>query len=191
MKLARVNTCLLVAIILVCGYIILMPIVPMVSFWIAGRGGTRLQTLTARLHIPAARVSSVPADNRLIVPSMLLDTPINEGTSAATLRNGTWRRPLTSTPDKGGNTVIVAHRFTYADPRGTFYYLNKVAVGDEIGIFWHRKRYVYKVANVATVPANQVSVEAATQAAQLTLYTCTPLWLPKDRLVVTAKLEKS
>lgn len=190
MKLARVNTCLLVAIVLVCGYIIIMPFVPLVAFWITERGGQRFDQLSSRLHIPAARQSAIPSDNRLVIPTLLLDAPINEGATATALRSGTWRRPLTSTPDRGGNTVIAAHRFTYTNPRGPFYYLNKMAVGDEIGVFWHGKRYLYAVASVATVPANQVSVEAATSDARLTLYTCTPLWLPKDRLVVTAKLEK-
>jgi len=190
MKLARVNTCLLIAILLVCGYIIVMPIVPMASFWFLSHSGARVSALSNRLHIPAAQQTAIPADNRLIIPSMLLDAPIHEGASSVALRSGTWRRPVGSTPDRGGNTIIVAHRFTYTDPRGPFYYLNKVNVGDKIGVFWQGKRYIYTVASVATVHADQTSIEDATTDARLTLYTCTPLWLPKDRLVVTAELEK-
>jgi LPXTG-site transpeptidase (sortase) family protein len=188
MKLAHINTALLVLILVVCSYILLMPFVPMVSFWFESRGG-RLAALSSSLSIPVAKQTAIPEDNRLVVPSMLLNAPINEGNDISALRKDTWRRPNTSTPDKGGNTVIVAHRFTYTDPRGPFYYLDKVHVNDEIGIFWKSKRYVYKVTEVRTVHADQTNIENNTPDAQLTLYSCTPLWYPKDRLVVTAKLE--
>jgi len=132
-----------------------------------------------------------PADmqNRLIIPAMLLDQPINEGKDMSALKNGPWRLPQTSTPSKGSNTVIVGHRFTYSNPHGAFYHLDKVRAGDEIGIYWQNKKYLYRVAKSEVVPANRISVEAPTGKAQLTLYTCAPLWWPKDRLVVTAVLE--
>jgi len=190
MKLAHVNTALLALILLVCGYILIMPLVPMASFWLESRTG-RLDSLQNSLHLPTAQKQHIhPTDNRLVVPSMLLDAKIIEGKDISALRSGAWRRPNTSTPDVGGNTVIVAHRFTYTDPQGTFYYLNKVHPGDEIGVFWKGKRYLYKVSHVDVVPANQTAVEDNTPDARLTLYTCTPLWYPKDRLVVVATLER-
>jgi len=108
-----------------------------------------------------------------------------------TLNSGVVRLPTGSTPDKGGNTVIVGHRFSYTAPRGIFYFLNKVHVNDEIGLVWNDKTYAYKVASVQQVPPTEISVEAPTVDARLTLYTCTPLWLPKERLVIIAELEKS
>jgi LPXTG-site transpeptidase (sortase) family protein len=189
LKLRHVNNLLFTAIIVVLGYVIAAPLMPVVSYWIDARTGTTLQKLSDQVTLPAGQVENAPGDDRLVVPSMLLDQPINEGKDLSALRTGTWRRPNGSTPDKGGNTVIVGHRFTYTNPRGSFYFLNKVAVGDEIGVFWHGKRYVYKVSNVKTVAATDTSVEDPSSRPELTLYTCTPLWLPKDRLVVTADLE--
>ncbi len=188
MKLAHVNTALLIAILVVCTYIVALPFVPMVTFWVASKSNQATQ-LAAQLHPPKASVVAVPKDNRLIIPSMLLDTPIVEGKTIAALHSGAWRRPNTSTPDKGGNTVIAAHRFTYTNPHGVFYYLNKIYLGDEVGVFWNGKRYLYKVTSVSQVPPTQTAIEDNTDTAQLTLYTCTPLWLPKDRLVVVAILE--
>lgn len=107
------------------------------------------------------------------------------------LDKGIWRYPKGSTPDKGGNTVLIGHRFTYTNPRGVFYYLNKVAIGDEIGVFWNSKEYLYKVTTITVVDPHNTSIEDATSDARLTLFTCTPLWLPKDRLVVVAELETS
>jgi sortase (surface protein transpeptidase) len=37
------------------------------------------------------------------------------------------------------------------------------------------------------VPPDQTQIEAPTTDARLTIFTCTPLWLPKDRLVVVAE----
>jgi LPXTG-site transpeptidase (sortase) family protein len=191
MKLARVNTLLLIAILGINAYIIGAPLLPMLSFWTGTHLNHQAGKLTNRLHsLSAGTVSAAPSDNRLVIPGMLLDTGIHEGRDMTALRNGPWHRPNSSTPDKGGNTVIAAHRFTYTEPKGSFYYLDKVNVGDEIGVFWQGRRYLYKVTETKTVPATAVGIESPTKDARLTLYTCTPLWMPKDRLVITAEQEK-
>lgn len=190
MVLKRVNTALLIGILLIVAYIVIAPVTPLAVFWIEEHSGARLQKLTREVKLPAAKINDAPGDDRLVIPAMLLSVPINEGKDLSALRTGPWRRPNGSTPDKGGNTVIAGHRFTYANPRGIFYFLNKLKPGDEAAVFWHGKRYVYKVSDVKTVPPTDEAIEAPTSDARLTLYTCTPLWLPKDRLVVTAELEQ-
>jgi sortase A len=187
-KLRHVNNALFAAIIVVLTYVVVAPAVPVVSFWFQRHATSRLQQLAGQLDVPAARVVA-PRDDRLVIPAMLLSTPINEGQDMSALRTGPWRRPGSSTPERGGNTVIVGHRFTYTNPRGAFYYLDKLRPGDEIGVFWHGKRYLYRVSNVAVKPPTATEIESPTADDRLTLYTCTPLWLPKDRLVVTAELE--
>jgi sortase A len=102
------------------------------------------------------------------------------------LRLGVWHLPYTSTPDKGGNTVLVGHRFTYAGP-AVFYHLDKVQVGDDVTMQWQNKTYTYTVTEVKVVPPTETSVEANTKDPQLTIYTCTPLWTAKNRLVIVAK----
>ncbi|HKU19142.1 MAG TPA: class E sortase [Candidatus Saccharimonadales bacterium] len=190
MKLSRINTVLCIATVLICAYIMIAPLAPLMAFWIATHTGSRMRSLNQELTLPINRVPASPSDNRLVIPAMLLDTPINEGRDLSALRTGPWRRPNGSTPAAGGNTVIAGHRFTYTNPRGTFYFLNKLQPGDRIGIFWRGKRYLYRVTASETVPPTAGNIEAPTKDAQLTLYTCTPLWLPKNRLVVIAKLEQ-
>lgn len=191
MKLARINTILLVAIIVVNGYIIALPLIPKALFWLQARDTHKVQALQNKVRpTRPATAEQKPTENRLIIPSMLLDEPINEGKTAVTLRQGLWRRPATSTPDKSGNTVIAGHRLTYSNPRGTLYNLDKVKTGDDIGVWWNGKQYLYKVIDTRIVGATETSVEAPTDKPQLTVYTCTPLWLPKNRLIVTASLEK-
>jgi LPXTG-site transpeptidase (sortase) family protein len=194
-KLARINTALLCAIILINGFIIVMPFVPALHFWWQSRSDTR-QKLTEVLHAPAAQKpaehpqpENIPDGNRLVIPAMMLDSPFFEGASAQVLNQGPWLRPHTSTPENGGNTVIAAHRFTYTDPEGDFYHLDRLKIGDEIGVFKDKRRYLYTVTSTKVVKASALEVEAPSDTPQLTLYTCTPLWLPKDRLVVIATLQ--
>ena len=188
-KLARWNTALLIAILAINLYVIALPVLPRISFWWNSRGGEISERLEASISFSGQGQTppeNPPHENRLVVPSMLLDEPIFEDRSPAALRKGIWRRPRTGTPVNGGNTVLVAHRLTYSNPQGTFYNLDKVKAGDTIGLWWDGVLYRYTVKEVLVVPANRVDIEAQSAEPRLTLYTCTPLWLPKDRLVVIA-----
>ena len=189
-RLSRLNSLLLAMIVLVNLYIIAAPLIPAVIFWFENHTTQRQAQLNHKLHSNnAGSTPAIPADNRLVVPAMLLDDPIFEGPTVATANKGVWHRPNSSSPDQGGNTVLVGHRFTYTTPRGIFYYLDKLEVGNEIGVFWNHHKYLYKVSTTEVVQPDSIDVEANTTGSQLTLYTCTPLWWPKNRLVVIAQLE--
>ncbi len=191
--LRRTNNFLLVLVICTNLYVLAVPFIPQLLFTINSQGDQRKQ-LEQKLSTPAGSSSTPPAadtpqGNRVIIPSMLLDQPIVEGRNMyRALDKGVWRWPDGSTPDKGGNTVILAHRFTYTQPKGVFYFLDKVKTGDNVGMVWNGKTYVYKVTGTRVVKPNQTEILAPTKRPTLTMYTCTPLWLPKDRLVVTAEL---
>ena len=192
MKTRLVHNVLLIAIVLINGYIILLPVAPSILFWLDKQDGSEVARLEKRIApTPADTKASVPADDRLIVPGMMLDEPIHMGPTARTLRQGLWLRPQGSTPDKGSNTVIVGHRFTYTNPRGQFYHLDKVKMGDTIGVAWKGVMYTYTVHTIKVVSADTIAVEAPTDKPTLTLYTCTPLWLPTERLVIVAEGEAS
>lgn len=200
MKLSKINNLLLVLIVVINGYVAVAPVLPAIIFrWQSHEG--KQQQLNREIHpVGATKNTPNPAPvaaaqpNHVVIPSMLLDQPILEGPVAQTykiLDKGIWRWPRGSTPDKGGNTVLIGHRFTYTNPRGVFYYLNKVSIGDEIGVFWNSKEYLYKVVTINVVPPTDTAIEDASAQAELTVFTCTPLLLPKDRLVVVADLEQN
>jgi LPXTG-site transpeptidase (sortase) family protein len=184
-KLSRLNTYLLVGIIVVNGITIGLPFVPAILFRVQSHGTKRQQLMHEVMSVDVAPQAS----NSLIMPTALFDEPVFDGPDARTLRQGVWHRPASSTPDKGGNTVFAGHRFTYTDPQGSFYHLDKVNIGDRIGVIWNKLIYRYTVTEVRVVGPNETSIEAPTTDARLTVYTCTPLTLPKDRLVVIAKPE--
>lgn len=187
----KANDILLVLIIALNLYVIVTPYVPALSYHWQNRNDHKRQALIRIVKAPAP-VPAKPQPNHIVIPAMLLDAPIYEGSVTdqfKTLDKGIWRWPGGSTPDKGGNTVLLAHRFTYTNPRGTFYYLNKLTVGQEFAVFYNNRKLTYQVSSVSEVPPTDVDIQAPSDKPELTLYTCTPLWLPHDRLVVVADLE--
>jgi sortase A len=192
----RANFVLLALIILVNSYIIATPFLPSLLYW-AHHRDTAKSTPTVAAAIEQTKKTSSPnvfqadaAHDGIIIPRIDLNTPLVEGpmsNSFNLLNQGAWRLPLASSPDKGGNTVIAGHRFSYTGPRGIFYFLDKLQVGDQIGLWYHGQLYTYVVESSATHPATDVYVQQPTSGTRLTLYTCTPLWNPTNRLVVVAK----
>lgn len=190
----RINILLVVAIIVVNAYTILLPLLPKLGYAKkvqAAKVNSGLPYTTAQdtSATPEAKRKPIPDDQRLVIPKIALDEHIFTGTNPLLVHKGVWARPNTSTPDKGGNTVMVGHRFTYSGA-SVFYNLDKVEIGDKISVYWNKIEYIYNVSAKKVVPPTQVSIEAPTKNDQLTLYTCTPLWSAKDRLVIIANLEK-
>lgn len=182
----RVNQVLLLFIILCCSYVLILPIIPAINGW-------QRRVITKPIKIDISSDTGMKAinrdTNRLIIPALQLEKPILEGQSESTVHQGIWRRPQTSTPDKGSNTVLVGHRFTY-DGASVFYDLDKVKPGNEIFMTFNGVIYRYIVDQILIVSPNASEIEAHTTSDRLTLYTCTPLWSTKQRLVVQASLKE-
>lgn len=186
MRLKHINTLLLILIILVNTYTGILPFVPQLAY----AADTRLSERRQRLERTVSQSNISERPNSLIVPAMLLDQPILEGRDTyRKLDQGILRWPASSTPDKGGNTVLLGHRFTYGNPSGVFYHLDKLREGDKIAVVWENKTYRYRVDQTKVVPPSDTSILSDTSASRLTMYTCAPLLWPKERLVVTASLE--
>lgn len=185
LTLKRFNDGLSLVILLLAVYIFFLPFIPQLAWW-----AQHSLPIVSKPVATAVAVHKLPTpqDDRLVIPAMDLNVSIIEGqTEAALNKGGVWRRPNASTPDKGGNTVLAGHRFSYSAPRGPFYFLDKVKPGDQIIVYWHGKAYIYAAKTSAEVPPSDGAVEAPTADDRLTLYTCTPLWSLKDRLVVVAE----
>ena len=176
---------------LVVNYLLLIIIVAVNCYILWGLFGPRLslEVQKATQNPPvlpqSSSVQSPPAVNRLIIPSIYVDTKINEGAGEEAEVDGVWRRPGTGTPSLGSNTAIAGHRFTYQGA-STFYNLDQVKVGDEIGVWYDQKFYAYSVSEIRIVDPNDKTVESESDQSKLTLYTCTPLWTTNQRLVVIA-----
>jgi sortase A len=179
----------------ICIFLVLMPVIPEIIYYFKQVTGTfELETVEIRDETGLKggdenESEQLPEGNTLIIPAIGLRAPVVEGSDETALSRGAWRRPNTSTPDEGGNTVITGHRFEYLPPNNlTFYHLDKVEEGDKIQVYWEDELYEYEVESIFVVDPSAVEVEDDTEESQLTLYTCTPLWTAKNRLVIVADL---
>lgn len=126
------------------------------------------------------------------IPKIGVDAEILSGTEESILEKGIWHLISSATPDqKGGNVVILGHRWKYKppDPR-TFYLLDKLEINDEILLNYNKHLYRYKVIEQKIVDHGDVGVIRQTGKDEITLITCTPIYTTLKRLVVVAKLTK-
>lgn len=179
------NNCLSILVAGLAVYIIALPFLPGVGWWVRHDSPITVIVRPKPNPAPPPPAEQVIAGDMLFIPSLELEQTIYGGGKGA-LSKGVWHVPHTSTPGKGSNTVLVGHRFTYKNPNGVFYHLDKVKTGDPITVHWEGKAYAYAVKEIKVVPAAEVAIENATAEPQLTIYTCTPLWSVSHRLVVIA-----
>lgn len=173
-------------------YILTTPLLPELELILKNRFNPNLGFVyrSALAHANGINESDLkppPAGNYLVIPKIGIEGAINEGTSIATLDFGIWRKPESSTPDKGGNTVLVAHRFLNGNTTNSFYHLPKLERGDRFVVYWNEFEYTYEVYEKREVLPTQTEIEKDTADAVITLYTCTPLWTSEKRLVIRAK----
>lgn len=132
--------------------------------------------------------------DRIQIAKLGIEVPFFGGTDVKLLEKGAWHRfPERGDPVKGGNFILSAHRFHLGlTPQGTrtrspFYNLNKLAPGDDIKVFFQGQTYTYQVTRRYKIKPNQVSIEAPSTEAKMTLYSCTMAGPQDGREVIEAK----
>ena len=189
MRLRTFNNLLSIVVIALGLYISISPFIPQIAYFARDKSPEASAPYAGVLadSVGASDVTTAPKENRIVIPSIQLNEPIVESNTINAIKDGgTWRRPRSSDPTRGGNTVIVGHRF-YGSNVSTFYHLDKVLPGQKLAVYWQGVEHVYEVVETKVVEANQVEIESSTTDERLTLYTCTPIWTAKQRLVVIAK----
>lgn len=184
----QINHILTVVVAAAALYIAVVPYIPKIVWQFKDKTAAApyAGVLRGNVDTPA---KEFPKDNRIVIPSALVDQPIVEGSGLWLIdEGGTWRKNLhVASPKEDGNTVIVGHRFTYKNPEGAFYNLDRVKLGDKLAVYWEGEELLYEVKEIKTVPETAIEVEYNTLDRTLTLYTCTPLVSAENRLVVIAK----
>lgn len=125
---------------------------------------------------------SLPLENKIVIPSVGIDTKINEAPAdnyEEALKVGVWRVPDFGTPyERNLPVILAAHRYGYLKwsvpyrLKNSFYSLPKVKVGDTIQIIWRQRKYIYEVY------AEGKGEEISDYSADLILYTCESLTSP-------------
>jgi sortase A len=181
------NHGLSVVVISLCLYVIAAPFLPQLAWWAHHNAPSPIKSLVGNNSVVVKDTDPIPDSDQLIIPSIDMKEEIHIG-GLWLLNKGVLFRDHTSVPSEKKNTVLVGHRFMYNTQAAVFYHLDKIKVGDEITVYWDKVRYTYRVSGIAIVDPSQVSIEDPTATPTLTLYTCTPLWTSKQRLVVSADL---
>lgn len=140
--------------------------------------------------LPVVENKPIPKENRFVIPSINIDMAIHEGATEKTLdRGGIWHIPNTSDPARGGNFVVSGHRWQYLPPsNSTLYLLDKVKDGEPVIVYWQGVEYDYKIVGREIVDPNRVDILNNTPEPRLTIFTCTPLFSTKQRLVLYGEL---
>jgi len=145
--------------------------------------------------------TAVSGDNRLIIPKLNVDVPVNFGISNDTdtinmaMENGVAQFSIpgaSAMPGEIGNLVITGHSAgdIYSNNQYKFIFsgLERLNAGDLVYIDYNGTRYTYSVTKKETVePTNVAALVYETNKPMLTLITCTPLGTSRYRLLVTAE----
>lgn len=174
----------------------LLPLYPQIRWYVSGPPQAAQESLLAfavpeyASTTPATTVSS--STKRLRIPSIGVDMEVVDEPGVGeqeAFERGAWLLPRTAIPGGDpGNAVIAAHRYLYTEGPNTFFHLDKLSEGDEVFVDWRGETYTYIVQDSTVVPPTAVEILEQTDETILTLFTCTPVYTTKNRLVVTAKL---
>ena len=145
--------------------------------------------------------TAVSGDNRLMIPKLNVDVPVNFGIANDTdtinmaMENGVAQFSIpgaSAMPGEIGNLVITGHSAgdIYSNNQYKFIFsgLERLNAGDLVYIDYQGIRYTYSIIKKETVEPNNVSALVyETSKPMLTLITCTPLGTSRYRLLVTAE----
>ncbi len=137
----------------------------------------------ANLPIPTPGVEQAI---RIEIPAIKLDAPVVQGDGWEQLKKGVAQHIGSANPGDSGNVVLSAHDDVYGE---LFRDLDKLQPGDPVMLYTQQRQYVYIVDRTEIVEPTAVEVMAATGAPTVTLISCYPYLVDKQRIVVFARLQ--
>jgi len=123
---------------------------------------------------------------RIQVPAINIDAPIVQGDGFEQLKKGVGQNIGSADPGQNGNMILSAHNDVYGE---IFRYLDRLAPGDQVILYTQQRQYVYVVDRTAIVEPTAVEVMASTGNPTVTLISCYPYLVDKQRIVVFARLQ--
>jgi sortase A len=123
---------------------------------------------------------------RIQIPSLNVDAPIVQGDGWEQLKKGVGQNIGSVNPGQNGNVILSAHNDVYGE---IFRYLDRLVPGDQVILYTQGRQYVYVVDSTALVEPTAVEVMASTGNPTVTLISCYPYLVDKQRIVVFARLQ--
>lgn len=167
-----------------------------------GAAASPVGTTPAASPIEATTATAAPVAigqpfARLRLPTIGVDKTVVEGTTREALRSGPGHYLGTARPGQPGNVAIAGHRTTYGAP---FHDIDELTPGDPIVVETEDGVFTYRVEGQATaegttsghriVAPEAVHVIADRGDHRLTLTACHPKYSARQRIVVTAVLDR-
>jgi sortase A len=137
----------------------------------------------ANLPVPTAAPDQAI---RIQIPAIDIDAPVVQGDGWEQLKKGVGQNIGSANPGQTGNIVLSAHNDVYGE---LFRHLDKLAAGDQVILSTQQRQYVYIVDRTAIVEPTAVEVMASTGSPTVTLISCYPYLVDKQRIVVFARLQ--
>jgi len=139
----------------------------------------------ANLPLPTA---SPEQAQRIQIAAINVDAPVVLGDGVEQLKKGVGQNLINPiNPGQKGNLVLSAHNDIYGQ---IFRDLDQLKAGDEIIVYTNQRSYVYTVRETQIVKPDQVEVMAPTRDAVVTLISCYPYMVDKQRIVIIADLRE-
>jgi sortase A len=123
---------------------------------------------------------------RIQIPALNIDAPVVQGDGWEQLKKGVGQYIGSADPGQDGNVVFSAHNDVYGE---LFRYLDRLAPGDQVIIYTQQRQYIYIVDRTVLVEPTAVEVMASTGSPTVTLVSCYPYLVDKQRIVVFARLQ--
>lgn len=141
---------------------------------------------------PAKRVISVAIPEpvaqpgtRIVIPSINVDAPIDEGTDWESLKFKVGHHPDTANPGERGNMVLAAHNDVYGE---IFRYLPDVPIGEIVMVYAGEQIFRYRITQRQFILPKQAEVMLPTTGPTLTLISCYPYLIDTHRIILSGEL---
>ncbi len=144
-----------------------------------------LPIMQSLANLPAP-TPSVEQAIRILIPAIKIDAPVVQGDGWEQLKKGVAQHIGSADPGQSGNVVLSAHDDVYGE---LFRNLDKLQPGDQVILYSQQRQYVYIVDRTELVEPTAVEVMASTGAPTVTLISCYPYLVDKQRIVVFAHLQ--
>ena len=148
---------------------------------------------------PTVTLTKVSAENKLIIPKLNVDVPINFGIATSevmeAMNHGVAHYRINGAsayPGEVGNFVVMGHSAgdIYSSNQYKFIFsgLERLEVGDIMYVHYNSVRYTYKMVGREIIWPTEVSkLVIDTDKPMMTLVTCWPLGTSRQRLLISAE----
>ncbi len=112
--------------------------------------------------------------------------PVVQGDGWEQLKKGVGQHIGSANPGENGNVVLAGHDDVFGE---VFRNLDKLQPGDQVILYTMQQQFIYRVTETRIVDPSQVDVMNSTSDPTVTLISCYPYMVDKQRIVVFATLQ--